>query len=946
MMKTRLNGTERPKKDAGGLRHGLLVLAVLLLTCVLMAGAVSAADLTSGNLGSWNTDRKDPDSWTVSGNTISYTVNTTVESNSFYNWQGKSATVTNVNFSNNWVVEATLTPDKDYTGSVNMSLWIRVDGINNTITTNENKQPVANVHSACCDWSIISYTDKGWMTWDSTGPNGSWEYIDVTIPEADSYVLKTEYRDGIITQYIDEVLVHEYSLDMEEYAGELTAPSLVILKSFTYGQAYTATWTVPTVKFSGGPAYGDVIGVYTFDQLKAALEGEKTYIALADDIVASEKIVVIRDVTIDGNGHTISANGIEKDHLLGIGDSGSPVVTIKDVTLDSRFTAKGVNAFTGPGLPPAQVTLEQVKLLNSAGSGLTVNGADVSAVGIFIGGSDWDKSVDVGFGNTNSDGRRSSFGMDPTSTLEDPIQISTDDPDKLDQISVTAPGYTQYVTNDETAYPTLGLWATTTPAGYPVSVTSSANAVVNLYPTVSSALTAADAGDTVKLLETLTLDAPITINKAITFDGNGKEITAEGNTLTVVAGITGQVTIKNVNATISTSMANPILDSPINIMSPVVMENNLFDITNFNNKAADTVAVILTAGAEGSTLKETQIIMGSADNTGVQGIAVHGNGVTISGSTITTTALQDDDKSTGIYTAGVGDITITDNTFVSKAENGAGNRGIMVSNPTADAGQSITITDNTFDLAAGAGDTAGAVVAVSSNDDSKNTVNLDVTKNTVTAAARGVYLVSDVTVTGDVAGNDFRAIPEESRIAIAEGVDPNVEKLHTGNNDAPVDPQPVSGSSSGNMDNAYRVLFNDGATTLSVQTDLSSGDKLTKPETPVKDGYTFAGWYKDSACTQGWDFETGIPGDMTLYAKWTAAGSSGETEATATPTPTATAVTTPQPTKTQTAAATTSAPEATTAAGVSPTLTQAPAPVAGALFGLLAAGVLLRRRFQ
>ena len=153
-------------------------------------------------------------------------------------------------------------------------------------------------------------------------------------------------------------------------------------------------------------------------------------------------------------------------------------------------------------------------------------------------------------------------------------------------------------------------------------------------------------------------------------------------------------------------------------------------------------------------------------------------------------------------------------------------------------------------------------------------------------------------------------------------------------------------SSSGNMDNAYRVLFNDGATTLSVQTDLSSGDKLTKPETPVKDGYTFAGWYKDSACTQGWDFETGISGDMTLYAKWTAAGSSGETEATTAPTATSTAVTTPQPTKTQTAAATTSAPEATTAAGVSPTLTQAPAPVAGALFGLLAAGVLLRRRFQ
>ena len=177
---------------------------------------------------------------------------------------------------------------------------------------------------------------------------------------------------------------------------------------------------------------------------------------------------------------------------------------------------------------------------------------------------------------------------------------------------------------------------------------------------------------------------------------------------------------------------------------------------------------------------------------------------------------------------------------------------------------------------------------------------------------------------------------------LSEGT--NYAVSHTGSGEPQVDIILPPSSSDGNMENAYRVLFNDGSTTISVVTDLSSGDKLSKPETPVKDGYTFAGWYKDSACTQAWDFETGIPGDMTLYAKWTAAGSSGETEATATPTKTATAVTTPQPTKTQTAAATTSAPEATTAIAVSPTLTQAPAPVAGALFGLLAAGLLLRRR--
>lgn len=44
MMKTGCTGTERPKNGTGGLRRVVLALAVLLLTCVLMAGAVSAED--------------------------------------------------------------------------------------------------------------------------------------------------------------------------------------------------------------------------------------------------------------------------------------------------------------------------------------------------------------------------------------------------------------------------------------------------------------------------------------------------------------------------------------------------------------------------------------------------------------------------------------------------------------------------------------------------------------------------------------------------------------------------------------------------------------------------------------------------------------------------------------------------------------------------------------
>ena len=39
-------------------------------------------------------------------------------------------------------------------------------------------------------------------------------------------------------------------------------------------------------------------------------------------------------------------------------------------------------------------------------------------------------------------------------------------------------------------------------------------------------------------------------------------------------------------------------------------------------------------------------------------------------------------------------------------------------------------------------------------------------------------------------------------------------------------------------------------------------------EEPIREGYYFRGWYKDADCTQMWDFDDPIPGNMTLYAGW------------------------------------------------------------------------------
>lgn len=49
------------------------------------------------------------------------------------------------------------------------------------------------------------------------------------------------------------------------------------------------------------------------------------------------------------------------------------------------------------------------------------------------------------------------------------------------------------------------------------------------------------------------------------------------------------------------------------------------------------------------------------------------------------------------------------------------------------------------------------------------------------------------------------------------------------------------------------------------------GEKVVKPENPTREGYVFAGWYRDIDRTEPWDFDQDtVAGNMTLFAKWTA----------------------------------------------------------------------------
>lgn len=72
--------------------------------------------------------------------------------------------------------------------------------------------------------------------------------------------------------------------------------------------------------------------------------------------------------------------------------------------------------------------------------------------------------------------------------------------------------------------------------------------------------------------------------------------------------------------------------------------------------------------------------------------------------------------------------------------------------------------------------------------------------------------------------------------------------------------------------NKFTVSFDSGenATQIPVQ-QAGYGEKVTKPSDPVRSGYTFLGWYKDSDCKYAWDFNNDtVTKDMTLYAGWDA----------------------------------------------------------------------------
>ena len=72
--------------------------------------------------------------------------------------------------------------------------------------------------------------------------------------------------------------------------------------------------------------------------------------------------------------------------------------------------------------------------------------------------------------------------------------------------------------------------------------------------------------------------------------------------------------------------------------------------------------------------------------------------------------------------------------------------------------------------------------------------------------------------------------------------------------------------------NEYVVTFDvQGHGTAPGKKTCTEGGKVDRPPDPTCEGYLFGGWYRESGCTNEWDFSSDtVTSDITLYAKWTA----------------------------------------------------------------------------
>ena len=83
---------------------------------------------------------------------------------------------------------------------------------------------------------------------------------------------------------------------------------------------------------------------------------------------------------------------------------------------------------------------------------------------------------------------------------------------------------------------------------------------------------------------------------------------------------------------------------------------------------------------------------------------------------------------------------------------------------------------------------------------------------------------------------------------------------------------PSGGGGGGGGTTSYTITFDSQGGSAVENARVNWNATVTKPVDPTREGYVFAGWFIDEACTNAYDFSTKVTKSITLYAKWTEDG--------------------------------------------------------------------------
>ena len=386
----------------------------------------------------WKTDRSEPKVWSISDGWISNTTKTAPEEDDWYKWEGRKET-TGADVTSDWSVETTIeiTEDLQKDKAVRSSVWLNVtDGSKSTVdwAIMQYKYSLGE-QSAADDTNTPAKTPVFQVYREGENGQGQWVDLSNVKPTVGQHVFKMQFHEGTMTQYIDGVKVNEYTV-----SAKTTAPQEIIFNSRAFAEGYTTRWSMPEIKYLEGISIPeDAQVVTTKEQLIAAAEKGGT-VVLDADIALTTRLNVNTDLVIYGNGHKISADaawaGTTNDgkHLIGVGNGTNGTdLTLNNVTLENTGKAYGLNVYENTGM----VTLEDVTITGSAGSGITLNGGNLQAENLNISESAW-QSIDV---TTKPDVDGTSvLTLDNTDGLADFVKIAQDKVEDKDLASVTVGG--------------------------------------------------------------------------------------------------------------------------------------------------------------------------------------------------------------------------------------------------------------------------------------------------------------------------------------------------------------------------------------------------------------------------------------------------------------------------------------------------------------------------